>query len=396
MPLPTRIVRSVEEFTKIAAELRDKWMGKSDMAILPWFRGQENADWDLVPRFYRTPPTDQETEREIREEFITHAPAFSDTTPTNEWQWYFLMQHYGTPTRLLDWTDGALIGLYFAVRDNRGRHDAAVWALDPWWLNVMVIRKDSVDPVGDVLIPDSKKEDRWLPKRFGRLGALPPPPIAVLPGHFDKRIGAQRSTFTVHGSDLNGLLTAAKASRYVGLAKIIIPSCEIGQVKRSLDTHGIDETTVFPDLEHLSRVVEYRWKKEKVTLPHQRVLTRLRPSKRHGVGVFAIRNIRKGTRLFFDDLDEMVWLEQSKVKPLPKEVRRLYEDFSVWKDGRLGCPRNFNRLTMAWYLNESDQPNVRCVEGYNFEALKNVKQGEELTVDYSTYSDTPRRAGAER
>jgi SET domain-containing protein len=105
------------------------------------------------------------------------------------------------------------------------------------------------------------------------------------------------------------------------------------------------------------------------------------------VGVFAIRKIRKGTRLFFDDVDEMVWVEQGKVKRLPKEVRRLYEDFSVLKEGRFGCPRNFNRLTMSWYLNESDRPNVRCVEGYDFEALTNIKQGEELTVDYSTYSD---------
>ena len=107
------------------------------------------------------------------------------------------------------------------------------------------------------------------------------------------------------------------------------------------------------------------------------------------MGVFAIRNIRKGTKLFFDDLDEMVWVEQSKVGRQPKEVRRLYEDFSVLKDGRFGCPRNFNRLTMAWYLNESGEPNVRCVGAYDFEALKSIKQGEELTVDYSTYSDTP-------
>jgi hypothetical protein len=389
MPLPTSTVRSVEEFAAIAAELRDKWIGKSDMAILPWFRGQDHSDWELVPKFYRTPPTDLGTEREIREEFINHAQALSDTKPANEWQWYFLMQHYGTPTRLLDWTDGALIALYFAVRDNQGLHDAAVWALDPWWLNLMVLQKDSVDPVGDVLIPDPKKEGRWLPRRFGPLRSLPQLPIAVLPGHFDKRIGAQRSAFTVYGSDPVGLLTAARSSGYEGLAKIIIPSWETSQIKGSLDTCGIDETTVFPDLEHLSRVVEYRWKHEKLTLPHERVLTRLRPSKRHGVGVFAITNIRKGTKLFLDDLDEMVWVEQKKVRRLPKDVRRLYKDFAVLKDGRFGCPGSFNRLTMSWYLNKSERPNVKCVEGYNFEALRNIKQGEELTVDYSTYSDEP-------
>ena len=124
-------------------------------------------------------------------------------------------------------------------------------------------------------------------------------------------------------------------------------------------------------------------------LPHHRVLTRLQPSERHGVGVFAITKIRKGTRLFFDDLDEMVWVEQSSVRRLPKRLRKLYEDFAVLKDGRFGCPRNFNRLTMSWYLNESKQPNVRCVEGYDFEALRDIEEGEELTADYSAYSDEP-------
>ena len=258
---PTRIVNSVEEFTAIAGELRDEWMGKSEMAILPWFRGQESADWDLIPKFYRAAPIDQTTEREIREEFITHAPALCNIRPANEWQWYFLMQHYGAPTRLLDWTDGALIALYFAVRDNRGLHDAAVWALDPWRLNETVIQSDSVDPVGDDLIPGPLKEDKWLPKRFGPPGTLPRLPIAVLPGHFDKRIGAQRSSFTVHGSDPAGLTKAAAATGNDGLTKITIRGSAIRTIKRSLDTCGIDETTIFPDLEHLSRVVEYRWKK---------------------------------------------------------------------------------------------------------------------------------------
>jgi hypothetical protein len=260
MPKPNN-VDSVEQFIAMACELRDKWMGRSDMAILPWFRGQEDADWNLAPKFYRALPMDLTTEREIREEFITHAPALCDIRPENEWQWYFLMQHCGAPTRLLDWTDGALIALYFAVRDNRGRADAAVWAIDPWWLNGMVIQKDSVDPVGDTLIPGPLKEDEWLLDRFGPIGKLPPLPIAVLPGHFDRRIGAQRSSFTVHGGDPAGLMTAAEATNYEGLTKIVIPSAKVRKIKRSLDTCGIDETTIFPDLEHLSRVIEYRWKK---------------------------------------------------------------------------------------------------------------------------------------
>ena len=387
MSCSERTAETVEQVAAIATELRDKWIDDSDLAIIPWFRGQTDAEWPLRPKFYRMPPTDFVTECEIREEFITHAPALCDVTPRNEWEWYFLMQHYGTPTRLLDWTDGALIALYFAVRDNKGDRNAAVWALDPWWLNWRVIRKDEVVPVGDPLLPKTRKERKWLPTRFQRKKSLPKFPIAVFPGNFDKRIGSQRSAFTIHGADMDGLIRLATAEKDSCMARITIPSWAVGQIKRSLDTCGIDETTVFPNLEALSRVVEFRWKDkdEARHFPHHEVLTRLRPSKIHGVGVFAIKDIRKGTKLFNYDLDELRWIRKDGLGRLPTEIRKLYEDFAVLKDGRYGCPRNFNRLTMSWYLNDSKIPNVRCDSSYNFWTLRNIKAGKELTADYSSY-----------
>jgi hypothetical protein len=46
----------------------------------------------------------------------------------------------------LDWTEGALIALYFAVRHNAGDEDAAVWMLNPYKLNKPLIGKDWVTP----------------------------------------------------------------------------------------------------------------------------------------------------------------------------------------------------------------------------------------------------------
>lgn len=121
--------------------------------------------------------------------------------------------------------------------------------------------------------------------------------------------------------------------------------------------------------------------------PHVHVYSRIVCSKIHGVGVRAICKIKKGAPIFEGDKSRLVWIEAKKVQRLPKELRRLYEDFGIKKGRKYGCPRSFNALTPAWYLNHSKHPNVRCDSNYDFYALRNIKAGEELTVDYSTYSE---------
>jgi SET domain-containing protein len=118
------------------------------------------------------------------------------------------------------------------------------------------------------------------------------------------------------------------------------------------------------------------------------VYARIQRSRTHGVGLFAVRNIKKGTELFGGDDSGMVWVEKKEIARLPKEVKRLYTHLGVLKDGRYGCPLSFNQLTPAWYLNDSKTaPNVRCDANYDFFALRDIKAGEELTLDYSTYSE---------
>lgn len=129
--------------------------------------------------------------------------------------------------------------------------------------------------------------------------------------------------------------------------------------------------------------------KSRARLPHYRVYTRLAPSRRHGVGVFAIKAIKKGQYLFYGDDADLMWIRKSKIKSLPKPLKKLYDDFCILKGDRYGCPQNFNQLTVAWYLNDSKRPNVGVDKNYRFYALRDIRAGEELTVDYSTYSEEP-------
>jgi hypothetical protein len=126
-------VNSLNDFLKVTSETRDNWGFEKDGVGGPWFRGQQRKHWQLLPSIVRIGCSDRPTEDEIREEFAIRAPALSryETLPTNDWDMYFLMQHHGAPTRLLDWTESPVIALYFAVRDNPGFYESAIWMLDP-------------------------------------------------------------------------------------------------------------------------------------------------------------------------------------------------------------------------------------------------------------------------
>jgi hypothetical protein len=173
MAMREKKATSISDFLRISMEYRDEWF-PDELTWGPWFRGQSRAEWNLTPSFYRytAPRTsrtegDRDLDDELQQEFIMRAPSLTDARPQNPWEWYFMMQHSGAPTRLLDWTEGALIALYFAVKDNDGSADAAVWVLEPWWVNKQVVGQSEVIPPAATVgmaDEDAKRYTSWLPQ----------------------------------------------------------------------------------------------------------------------------------------------------------------------------------------------------------------------------------------
>ncbi|HEX8572285.1 MAG TPA: SET domain-containing protein [Allosphingosinicella sp.] len=127
-------------------------------------------------------------------------------------------------------------------------------------------------------------------------------------------------------------------------------------------------------------------------LPHEGVWVRLGRSEIDGIGVFAIRPIPKGTNIFANDRVPLVWVESSELDQagLSEAERALYHDFGIRRGGRIGCPANFNNLTPGWYLNEPEpggRANVETDSNYAYTARRDIAEGEELTIDYETFSD---------
>lgn len=242
-------VYSVADYVRFVCDTRREWCLVDDQYSDPWFRGHRDCEWDLKPTLYRAGLEDDETD--LRAEFQRrsgHLPL--EREPRTQWEWYFLMQHYRAPTRLLDWTDSALVALFFAVTANdpidpKVVCDAAVWVLDPWWLNMRVIGRQSL------LLPDFQEARSYLPDLYGRTirRALP---AAIDPPHVARRVGVQRSHFTVFGTQADGLKRLA-TRRNSRLIRIRLPKSAIPYMRLDLTTCGVCDTVVFPDLEGLSR-----------------------------------------------------------------------------------------------------------------------------------------------
>jgi hypothetical protein len=245
-------------------ELREGWLANEEQDRRGqeqplWFRGHLDAGWLLTPKLYR-PDFIGADESEIRHEFKSRAlQLIQGRLPADKWEWYFLMQHYGVPTRLLDWTENALIALFFAVENHPLNCDAAIWALDPTWLNKRLRRG-----IEGAMLPDWSEAQSYLPEleaAFAGTKVRAGLPAAIEPPHVYRRLAAQSSRFVIFGTTQNLMRTKAarRPDRHVG--SILIPKNRIRSLQDDLVNCGINAASVYPDFVGLSQEICSKWKK---------------------------------------------------------------------------------------------------------------------------------------
>ncbi len=111
----------------------------------------------------------------------------------------------------------------------------------------------------------------------------------------------------------------------------------------------------------------------------------LKPSATHGIGVFALTDIPKGTRnLFSKDTGNWIKLSFAEVEQLPQHAQGFIETYYLYDEGSYFIPSHGTKIMdMANYLNHSHTPNIISIEeGKWFEAIRDIKEGEELFVNY--------------
>lgn len=113
------------------------------------------------------------------------------------------------------------------------------------------------------------------------------------------------------------------------------------------------------------------------------VLATIAPSPIHGVGVFAVQDIAKGTemRLRWSPLG-LLWVALSQVKP---EVKKII--LQRWPPAKEGYPflHPHEDANLPSFINHSEEPNYSQEKDC---ALKDIKAGEEITEDYGKYKYT--------
>ena len=250
-------VRSLPQYL----ELIEKAQAKASESL--WYRGCGSANHRLLPSLYRhqrikTADKLADLERQLMTRFRQRSIPYHNRALTDDWDNLFFMQHYGVPTRLLDWTENPLIALHFALMQatrtySLARQNAAVWMLDPVLWNRHALKHVSFE--GGVLSPDDEaiKGYRPTPKFAG----MHTQPVALYGAHNSARIVAQQGVFMLFGKDttpMEQVFNAGFPARC--LTKIIVPKSLIPALRKSLLNHGITESVVFPDLEGLAREIK--------------------------------------------------------------------------------------------------------------------------------------------
>lgn len=110
------------------------------------------------------------------------------------------------------------------------------------------------------------------------------------------------------------------------------------------------------------------------------------PSKIHGVGVFAIRDIKKGENLWLHGSPVKILHRIKDMSKLKPEIRALIQQ--RWLLAHRGSPflSPHDDVWLSSFINHSDKANCNK---YTDEARENIKKGEEITHDYSPQVKIP-------
>lgn len=190
------------------------------------YRGHSSCGYELKASVGRIEGCSDDLEIKLFLEFKKRYRPYTKEFPKTDIELLFMAQHYGVPTRLLDWTFNPLIALFFASapKDNE---DGKVYSIQ--------LRKSfGVEELEDISISIMK-----IIKMNGCK--------YVVPHYTDIRYYNQKSIFLLTNHPEKKFTFADKEIIY------IIKNEAKARIRKELALLGIDESFVFPTLDNLGK-----------------------------------------------------------------------------------------------------------------------------------------------
>lgn len=256
--IPEVRVTSFSEFVA-AVEQAKIALGGNEL----WYRGISRSSHSLLPGLFRHPilkTIDEITalESQIYQEFTFRSPSY-DGLRRDDWDRLFLMQHYRSPTRLLDWSSSPLVALFFAVTGaTSATEDAVVWVMDPSTWNAGMLNDISQQPC--IFSTNDHMLETYHPLNQSK--ARRSQPLAMEGIINNARINAQKGKFVIFGHKLQSQEDSAVEcpvwDKGMPISKIICDKSSIAKLSVDLTSYGITFSSIYPDLEGLAVELKIR------------------------------------------------------------------------------------------------------------------------------------------
>jgi hypothetical protein len=234
---PSKILHSKADISDKVIRSQESWHDflsflDSHMHSRWVFRGQSSATWDLRPSAGRSARYDSLFEERVFRAFKKDARLHMRMPETSDWDWLALGQHYGLPTRLLDWSSNPLVACFFALMDEtQNEANAVVYAY----------------PLDEKLIVDPAT---WPhPFKIEKVGFLFPSSLAP-------RISSQRGLFSVHPRP-NESWDPSEIEEH----RFVIPAEFRFMFQRKLFRLGVDAAHIWANLEGVCGSLKWQYDK---------------------------------------------------------------------------------------------------------------------------------------